>query len=179
MRHIESFCIKPEVGSRGGSLYCFKGQLDKSEICEAVGTWHESSHKRRKTQMGIAMITLLIKPHHRIWYYVSPQLRARSRSHGCAWVEVKCPKQWEDGLFLFYTSKSQGQMSISRGLILRGLGNWKPLFELQLKEWRKENLEPWNLLENCHVKKKLGLICIIPKFATKASEGKLGNLQSI
>lgn len=31
---------------------------------------------------------------------------------------------------------------MSRGLGLRDLGNWKPLFELQLKEWRKESLEP-------------------------------------
>ena len=28
--------------------------------------------KKRKIQMGIAMITLLMKPHQYIWYYVSP-----------------------------------------------------------------------------------------------------------
>ena len=53
MSHTESFCMKPEVGSRGSSLYCFKGMLDKSKIREAVGTWHESSHKIRKIHVDV------------------------------------------------------------------------------------------------------------------------------
>lgn len=84
MRHIESFCIKPGIGSRGSRLYCFKGQVDRVEDMRQWGPSMFQALREERHGGECATSNLLIKRPHHTWYYVSSHLRARWRSKGCS-----------------------------------------------------------------------------------------------